>query len=67
MEQSAAVGGDALVVAGAGAERGAELVMPSTEPLGGRSPGSDRYVIAILRGNAWSLASDQSSSSMPGG
>ena len=35
MKQSAAVGGDALVVAGAGAERGAELVMPSTEPRGG--------------------------------
>ena len=35
MEQSAAVGGDVLVVAGAGAEKGAELVIASTEPLGG--------------------------------
>ncbi len=35
MEQTAAVGGDMLVVAGAEAEKGAELVIPSTEPLGG--------------------------------
>src|SRR4051794_37951294 len=35
MEQSAAVGGDGLVVAGAEAEEGAELVIASTEPRGG--------------------------------
>jgi hypothetical protein len=35
MEQAAAVGGDVLVVAGAGAERGAELIVSSTEPLRG--------------------------------
>jgi len=32
MEQAAAVGGDVLAVAGAGAENGAELVMPSAQP-----------------------------------
>jgi len=35
MEQPAAVGRDVLAVAGAEAEKGAELVIPWTEPLGG--------------------------------
>src|SRR5215212_608200 len=35
MEQSAAVGGNVLAVAGAEAEKGAELVIASTEPRGG--------------------------------
>jgi hypothetical protein len=35
MKQSAAVGGDVLAVAGAGAEKGTELVIASTEPRGG--------------------------------
>lgn len=34
MEQSAAVGGNGLAVAGAEAEKGAELVIASTEPIG---------------------------------
>jgi hypothetical protein len=35
VEQSAAAGGDVLVVAGAGAKRGAELIVSPTEPLRG--------------------------------
>ena len=35
MKQTAAVGGDRLAMAGAEAEKGAELVIASTEPLGG--------------------------------
>ncbi len=35
MEQAATVGGNVLAMAGAEAEKGAELVIPSTEPRGG--------------------------------
>jgi hypothetical protein len=34
MKQTATVGGDMLVVTSAGTEKGAELIVSSTEPLG---------------------------------